>query len=64
MKQVVIPNSKLAYTKEQVANLSENDLDKLQGGGNEEAAKTASSTNNDFTCCWCTSTVTQPDEQV
>lgn len=58
MKQVVIDNPKLAYTKEQVANLSENDLDKVQGGN--EAARTASSTNNDITCCWCTSEVTQP----
>lgn len=60
MKQVVINESKLTISKEKVANLSDTDLDSIEGGNAGEASKTASSTNNDITCCWCTSEVTKP----
>ncbi len=42
---------KLSLNKERVAELSKEAQGKITGGA---AAKTGSSTDHGFTCCWCT----------
>lgn len=43
---------KLSLNKERVAELSKEAQVKIKGGA---AAKTGSSSDHKFTCCWCTS---------
>ncbi|GAA4383655.1 class I lanthipeptide [Hymenobacter koreensis] len=53
-----VQNAKLSFDKEAVANLSEQEMDQLAGGGYD----TANSTASNITCCWCTSTRPTPVE--
>ncbi|MFD2785092.1 class I lanthipeptide [Hymenobacter rubripertinctus] len=57
-----VPNAKLSFNKEAVANLSEQEMDQL-AGGREAGYATVNSTNADITCCWCTSTKPTPPAQ-
>ncbi|NVO85875.1 class I lanthipeptide [Hymenobacter terrestris] len=57
-----VPNAKLSFDKETVANLSEQEMDQL-AGGQEAAYQTVNSTASDITCCWCTSTRPTPVEE-
>ncbi|MCB2409845.1 class I lanthipeptide [Hymenobacter lucidus] len=56
-------DSKLAFNKEKVANLSSADLDQVVGG-KEAPAATDTSTHANFTCSLCTTlTGIAPEEQ-
>jgi natural product precursor len=58
-----VTNAKLSFSKEAVANLSEQEMDQL-AGGQEAAYETVNSTASNVTCCWCTSTRPTPEEPV
>jgi natural product precursor len=58
-----VPNTKLSFSKETVANLSEQEMDQL-AGGQAAGYDTANSTASGVTCCWCTSTRPTPDHPV
>jgi hypothetical protein len=52
------PGSKLAFSKEKVANLSPADLDQIHGGEIEGGHGGSShSTHNNFSCCACTTII-------
>lgn len=53
-------NSKLDFSAEKVANLSENEMETLLGG-KEKDADAGASTRTNFTCGWCTSTTVNQD---
>ncbi|MFD2786278.1 class I lanthipeptide [Hymenobacter rubripertinctus] len=57
-----VPNAKLSFNKEAVANLSEQEMDQLAGG--QESPMSRISTAAGITCCWCTSTRQPPVEAV
>jgi hypothetical protein len=48
---IEVNSSKLNFTKEKVANLSDLELGNIAGGD-----AVGGSTKHDFTCSWCTST--------
>jgi len=54
--QISVNNSKLDFSKEKVANLSENEMNAIIAGNDEEAL----STRTNLTCTWCTSTIYLP----
>ncbi|CAM2873686.1 hypothetical protein DRF59_11485 [Chryseobacterium flavum] len=50
---------KLTLKKEKITSLTKADMESVKGGelgidDGLEAGGTARSSNNDFTCCWCT----------
>ncbi|ASK31039.1 hypothetical protein CEY12_13390 [Chryseobacterium sp. T16E-39] len=49
---------KLSLKKEKISSLTNSDMQSIKGGEGDPNAKTApgsaGSSNNDFTCCWCT----------
>jgi natural product precursor len=57
-----VPNTKLSFNKEAVANLSEQEMDQLAGG--QVAYETVNSTASGITCCFCTSTRPTPETPV
>ncbi|MCB2409843.1 class I lanthipeptide [Hymenobacter lucidus] len=57
-------DSKLAFNKEKVANLSSADLDQVVGGKEAATHPTDGSTHANFTCSLCTTlTGIAPEEQ-
>ncbi|KMQ67699.1 hypothetical protein ACM39_12660 [Chryseobacterium sp. FH2] len=44
---------KLTLNKQKIVNLSNEQASQIQGG-KLELAGSVNSSNNDFTCCWCT----------
>jgi hypothetical protein len=59
MKPRIENSKKLQLKKQKVATLDLNELSQINGGI-AERPRTKHSTENDFTCCWCTGTISSP----
>ena len=58
MKSNIENKKQLLLKKQKIATLDINAMSQINGGATE--SHTRSSSKNDITCCWCTSTITQP----
>jgi hypothetical protein len=62
MKKQHASASKLSFNKEKVASLTPDDLDQVHGGLADGQGGSSHSSQNNFTCCLCTTLTVQAEE--